>query len=129
MRYAIFNPSNGEILRVLRLPPGMIVLNLQSGEDYLACDDNVHGDKHCVVDGEIVERTIMPFSTEPVILTTADTLRVENIPVGTVVDFPGGSGVIDDGFIEWECDEPGGYIFSFRLFPYQDAVLYATVTE
>ncbi len=129
MNYAVFNPSTGEISRVLMLPPGMIVLNLNSGEEYIATTDSVDGNKHRVVAGEIVDRPTMPFSTVSQTISTSDVLHVEDIPEGTVLTYSGGELTIDDGFIDWDSDVPGLYVFTFRLFPYQDAVLYATVTE
>lgn len=67
-------------------------------------------------------------ATDPVILQTGDVLRIENIPAGTQVDYPEGSLVVDDGYIEWSSLTPGSTSFSFINFPYLELIINATVT-
>jgi hypothetical protein len=129
MRYAVYNTSTGEILRVLTIPESMIGLNVGSGESHMEAEADTDGNLHRVVGGVIVDRPAFAFSTAPVAITTAETLHVEDIPDGTVLTYPGGALTIDDGFIDWDAEVPGHYVFTFRLFPYIEAVIHATVTE
>lgn len=55
--------------------------------------------------------------------------RIDGIPAGTEVEYPGGSLVVDDGFIELAFAEPGDYRFRFSNFPYLEVERVATITD
>lgn len=54
--------------------------------------------------------------------------RVENIPAGTLVKYPDGELIIDDGFLEWTAIEPGKYMFHFENFPYLSETVHAEIS-
>lgn len=59
--------------------------------------------------------------------------RVDGIPAGTQVTYPGPSGdptteIVNDGYIEWSAVEPGTYPFTFENFPYKEITINAVVT-
>ncbi|MCA9340018.1 MAG: hypothetical protein KDA17_03860 [Candidatus Saccharibacteria bacterium] len=122
--WTVFDVGTGECLFVVsgteataQLNGANYLLGAFSGEDYY-------------YDG--AQMQLRPaFDLQPVSLTitTAQTLTINNIPVGTTVTHPDGSVVVDDGFIEWSATEPGSYEFLFDNFPYIQEVLVATVTS
>lgn len=82
---------------------------------------------HYVVGEALMPRPIMPLAgADPV--ATNQVWRLDGIPDGAEVVYPGGSVVVHDGFIEWTCAVPGEYEFRLTKFPYLDAVVYASIT-
>lgn len=53
--------------------------------------------------------------------------RIDNIPKGTLVEYPNGSILVDDGYIEWDSLVEGVYEFKLTNFPYQEEVVYAYI--
>lgn len=74
-------------------------------------------------EGELTERPSMNLGV------SQNPFRVDNIPEGTVVTFPGGTVTVDDGFLEWSAIEPGEYEFHFANFPYQEETVIAHITN
>ena len=77
--------------------------------------------------GQVAPRPTLSLQHSALVINTTETLSITNIPTGTTVTHPDGSVVVNDGFIDWSCVEPGVYEFSFENFPYVPEVLSATV--
>jgi hypothetical protein len=70
--------------------------------------------------GVIQQRPVMPL------VVTQNPFTITGIPTGTLVKYPGGELIVDDGFIEWSSAVPGEFAFQLSCFPYRDEVIYAT---
>ena len=77
--------------------------------------------------GQVVSRPVFDLQYTTLTIDTTEILSITSVPAGTTVTHPDGSMVVDDGFIDWSCVEPGIYEFSFENFPYMSEVLSATV--
>lgn len=55
--------------------------------------------------------------------------RIDNIPKGTLVEYPNGSILVDDGYIEWDSFEEGVYKFKLSNFPYVEEIVYAEIRD
>lgn len=74
---------------------------------------------HCFVEEEAVLRPEMPLAI-PNSGTVGQPYRVEGIPEGTTLHYPGGEVVVNDGYFEWSTVESGTYKFRLENFPYQE---------
>lgn len=82
---------------------------------------------HYITGGALTERPAMPLTGgDPV--AVGELWRIDGIPAGTEVEYPGGSLVVDDGFIELSFAEPGEYRFRFSKFPYLEEERIATIS-
>jgi hypothetical protein len=82
---------------------------------------NIFLDYYDVTVGTVFPRPTFEFRV------SQDPFRVENIPAGTLIRYPGGEIIVNDGFIEWTAIEPGSYAFHFENFPYLEETLYAVI--
>jgi len=79
-----------------------------------------------VLAGAVVPRPPLPV-IGPAPVAIGEYLEFSGIPPGTLVKYPGGELIVDDGFLEWAALEPGEYEFRFENFPYQEESFRATV--
>lgn len=86
-------------------------------------EDQVNYFHHYVLNGEILPRPHLNLQV------TQNPFRVEAIPPGTLVTFPGGEVEVNDGFIEWSSVEPGEYVFRFENPPYFEETVIAHITD
>ena len=98
------------------------------GLPYINSGDNLPDARiEYVLGGSIASRPVFDLQYSALAIDTTETLSITNIPAGTTVTHPDGSVVVNDGFIDWSCVEPGIYEISFENFPYLSEVLNATV--
>jgi len=98
-------------------------LEIQQFNEYLLVegDANLRLDYYDLVNNKVTLRPTFEFQI------SQDPFRVENIPAGTLIRYPGGKIIVNDGFIEWTAIEPGSYAFHFENFPYLEETLYAVI--
>lgn len=82
---------------------------------------------HYAHDNKLVERPKMLIGGG-VSVGTGEIWRIDGIPSGAMVRYPGGSITVDDGFIEWSSMVPGEFRFTIEKFPYLDAVVNAVIS-
>ncbi|WP_062269498.1 hypothetical protein [Endozoicomonas arenosclerae] len=73
------------------------------------------------------DRPLMNLQYEDHEIDVSEVLRVEGIPTGTTLYYPGGQVQVDDGYIEWSSIEEGSFYFRFINFPYMEAEINAIV--
>jgi hypothetical protein len=120
MRSFVFFNEQGKIYRYtcgsseFFSGPNVIEVTHLTNRDYLKC--------YVTPGGAIVECPKMALTV------TQNPFTITGIPTGTLVTYPGGELIVDDGFIEWSSVVPGNFAFQLSCFPYQDEVIYATFT-
>ncbi len=115
----------GKILRKGSCSPQFLFLQQQLGEQVV---EGIGDEKnHYLVDGVITPRPAMPVTVSGPV-SVNDDWEITGIPVGTLVTYPGGSVVVDDGFIQWSSAVPGEFKFTLDLWPYLPKVVYASVS-
>ncbi|WP_339898287.1 hypothetical protein [uncultured Gilvimarinus sp.] len=82
---------------------------------------------HYHAGGSVLPRPVMAV-TQSNAVAVGEPWRIEGIPAGTVVSYPGGTVTVDDGFIELSFAEPGEYKFTLSNFPYIEGECVAKVT-
>ena len=126
----------------------VIIYHTASGQirDQISCLDSEVDDQYddseysmlesseSILDQYIVAGVLTPrpaFSLAPTALTftTAESITVTGIPVGTTVFFPGGSEVVDDGELEWDSMVAGDFTLRFENFPYVAEAIDVEVTD
>ncbi|SUE95808.1 Uncharacterised protein [Ectopseudomonas mendocina] len=91
-------------------------------------DLDLNGQEFYIENGSPKPRPDMGVSVQgEAYLSVGEVLRVEGIPSGTDVVYPGGRATVDDGFIEWSTNEPGSYYFKFFNFPAKEVEINAIV--
>lgn len=126
--FAVITAATGEILRYGSCPETLIVAQAEGGETALECASDVTDETHYHDGLDFVPRPSFDLLQSATTFSTAQTMTISGIPVGTEVLHPGGVTIVDDGFIDWSAVEPGDYQFSFSNFPYRIEVLNAVVT-
>ncbi len=129
--WAIYN-AQGEITKVLSAPADSLADNMIPGEAAIQLLMGVDGELFYVdLSGTptLTARPVMPLSIGSLNFTTAQTLTITGIPIGTTLHHPDGQTVVDDGFVEWGAEEPGKYLLRLENFPYVAVNLYAQVAE
>jgi hypothetical protein len=126
MNLIFYTTTSGQINRVAGCSPVSLEANkllVLPGEAVMEAPDAPPDDlnAHYVLAGELAPRPVMGLSV------SQNPFTVTGIPVGTEVTYPGGTIVVDDGFIEWDSEEPGNYRFWFQNFPYQEEEIYAEI--
>lgn len=116
---------SGRIIRSGACSPGM--MNLQVGLGDQVLEGQGDPQRHYVVDGAITPRPAMPVTVSGPVSVNED-WEINGIPAGTLVTYPGGSVVVDDGFIQWSSAVPGEFKFTLDLWPYLPKVVYACVS-
>ena len=125
---AVCDINTGEILRAGRCQ--LEYLNLQaltSDEEAIEINSPVDDMQEYYNGTVFILRPSFTLQYTTLTIDTTETLNISNIPTGTTVTHPDGSTVVDDGYIDWSCVEPGEYEFSFDNFPYKPVSLNATV--
>lgn len=126
----IYLKDSGRILMTVVAPDEAGVL-LQISDDSIqgaVMDVLASSADAYVVGGKIVERPVMNLSLSgDVYLSPNEQVRIENIPVGATVVYPGGQTRVDDGYVEWASTEPGSYKLSVELFPMKEVTVNAIV--
>jgi len=135
---SIYDKETGRVLMSVVAPDEECVrLQITDEEKQgIYFDQEVNGREFYIVNGEVQARPKMGlfYSHEPdehdtVRLDVNEMLRIDNIPVGTVVVHPQGETVVDDGFIEWSSVGLGSHSFRLEKFPYQEVNVYAIVGQ
>lgn len=80
-----------------------------------------------IKDGVVTDRPSMPWVGEEVFLTPGEVFRVDGVIEGSRVGFPGGTMIVDDGFIEWATETPGSYPIFISKFPFKEVTFNAIV--
>ena len=129
MKYVVRADSNGEILRTGSCRTTDLSKQAGSGEtateDTQGCLDSTH-----YYDGaNYVLRPSLGLSPSAVTMLTSDTFTVSDIPVNTLVEYPGGAEVVTDGEITWQTTVSGIFEFRFTNFPYVAEVFNVAVTD
>lgn len=120
MKGTIYNRHTGQIISTVEAPDEAgVLLQCTINPDYEAHVGAAYdNDKWYFLNGEPTPLNQMELKITPVLdveelevdLKPDEVLRVENIPAGADVVYPGGVlRDVNDGFIEWSCDEVGSY--------------------
>jgi hypothetical protein len=130
IRFVAYDPLTGAINSVFYAP--QVEGNLRPGEAALVVDNPIDADKFYVsgLDSTpaLAARPVMPL----VFPEDGDVdvpYEITGIPEGTVVTFPGGTVMVDDGFVEWTSEVEGSFRFMFVNFPYQTVEHYAQIDD
>ena len=131
VKATIYDSSSGEIRMGIEAPDKETVLlqempkntKIHWGEVYS------HGSYYFAKD-LAVPRPPMNLRNAPDLnIIKGEKVTITNIPVGSVVTYPGGTTTINDGIAEWGSIVPGTYTLKFTLFPYIDEVLNVIVRD
>lgn len=135
MRLARVNSSSGKILDV-GVYSGMFVedINNTNNENVfieVTSDSTITPQTHYYDKNEaaVQIRPSMELAINSTDLIVNNYLTITNIPIGTVVKYPGGEITVDDGEIEWTTEDEGAYTFRLINFPYIEETVHATFTE
>lgn len=126
----LYEKQSGRIVMNVVAPDEESVLLQKMGREDLEAilDLEVDGREFYIKNGSPRPRPEMSLSLQgDVYLGVNEVLRIESIPAGTEVVYPGGKAIIDDGFIEWSANEPGSYYFKFSNFPLKEVEVNAIV--
>lgn len=128
--YTIYNTATGAVL-------AQIIGRMAFGMEHIGdgiYEGDINPNTHYInpETGEVEPRPAMPSTpgTTELEAGVEEYFRVDNIPEGTLLKYPGDlEEVIDDGFFEWTTDLPGTFEFTLELFPYQPVTYHATFSE
>lgn len=126
----LYEKQSGRIVMNVVAPDEESVLLQKMGREDLEAilDLEVDGREFYIKDGSPEPRPEMALSIQgDAYLAVGEVLRIEGIPVGTDLIYPGGRTKVDDGFIEWSTNEPGSYYFKFSNFPAKEVEVNAIV--
>lgn len=126
----IYQVATGQIMMTVVAPDEESILLQKHGREDLDAimDIEVDGREFYIHEGAPKPRPEMGLSVQgEAYLSVGEVLRVEGIPAGTEVVYPGGRATVDDGFIEWSTNEPGNYYFKFFNFPAKEVEINAIV--
>ncbi len=128
-RGTIYNLATGQIEMNVEAPDEAgIVLQTTGREGLAIVFDEMFDSMQVYIQNELpVPRPEMPWVGGDVGLTVGEVFRLDGIPVGSSVRHPGGSAVVNDGFIEWSTNEPGSYLIQVINFPYKEVNFNAIV--
>lgn len=124
MKGTIYNRHTGQIISTVEAPDEAgVLLQCTINPDYEAHVGAAYdNDKWYFLNGEPTPLNQMELKITPALdveeleveLKPNQTLRVENIPIGSTVVYPGGVlHDVNDGYIEWEVEDVGSYYFGF----------------
>lgn len=124
MKGTIYNRNTGQIISTIEAPDEAGVrLQCTVDPSYEAfVGEAYENDKWYFVDGKPTPLQQMDLKVSPSVdpdelevdLKPNQVMRVENIPAGTTVVYPGGVlNDVNDGYIEWEVEDVGSYYFGF----------------
>ena len=126
--YIVFDNSSGEIVKTGSCQESDADLQAGAGQTSRVLKGDWNDVDH-YYDGEsFAQRPSFDLQPSALEFSAGQVFRVNNIPEGTEITYPGGSVTVDDGFIEWSTIEPGKYEFEFENFPYKPEVISAKVT-
>lgn len=120
MKGTIYNRETGQIVSTIEAPDEAGV-RLQCTIDPLYeafVGEAYENDKWYFLDGKPTPLMQMDLKITPALdpedlevhLQPDEVLRVENIPAGATIVYPGGVlNDVNDGFIEWSCEDVGSY--------------------
>ena len=120
------DPQTGAIISFYRAS-SVGNITIQETEDnpvFLVAEDVDPSVSYMAGDSEIIPRPEMQLAI-PDSGTVGQPYRVENIPEGTTLYYPGGETVVNDGYFEWSTVESGIYQFTLSNFPYQEVQINA----
>ena len=126
--YAVRAAASGEIYRYGRCPANLVSAQAGALEIAEECPADVTDETHYYDGQDYVLRPTFSLSVSALSVPVSTTVTISNIPTGTLVIHPGGSLVVDDGFVDWSALEPGDYEFKFQNFPYIEEAVSVTVT-
>tara|TARA_R110000868_G_scaffold337410_1_gene598313 strand:+ start:583 stop:978 length:396 start_codon:yes stop_codon:yes gene_type:complete len=123
--------ATGKIMRTGSCPEKDFNIQAGAGETayIVASAPNMLEQYRFPVTGRIRSRPEFDLSISGLTISVGETLLISGIPTGTVVDYVGGSEIVDDGDIEWSSEIAGEYEFVFQNFPYQAKVVKIEITE
>jgi hypothetical protein len=136
----IYNVNTGLIVSsMVSSTEEAITLQLTLNPDHrVYMGQEFNNDLHYFVDGVPVSKLRMPLtingeiydhSGEELQFHPGDTVKIEGIPNGAQVIYPGGSLIVDDGFIEWSTDESNFFSFVIEAQPYMREIIYANFVQ
>lgn len=126
----IYEKQSGQIVMNVVAPDEESIHLQKIGRDDLEAivDLELDGREFYIENGLPRPRPEMGISVQgEVYLSVGEVLRVDGIPAGTDVVYPGGRAKVDDGYIEWSTNEPGQYYFKFSNFPVKEVEINAIV--
>lgn len=129
-RGTIYNSITGRIEMNIEAPDEAgILLQTTGREDLLVIFDEMYDSMEVYIEnGEPVDRPAMPWESGDVELVVGEVFRLDGIITGSLVHHPGGSLIVNDGFIEWSTITPGQYSIYVTNFPYKEVKFNAIVT-
>lgn len=143
MKGTIYNKVSGAITSIVQGPDAeAIELQCMFDENLAAhVGEELDANKWYFVNGQPVPRQELGLTFDPpreespdgyedaqITLAPGQVLTITGIPVGLELMYPGGRVVVNDGFIEWSCDDPGSYYFQlFTDIKYEGVAFNAIV--
>ena len=120
-----YDAVSGEILTTLTGPADNLDDN-KVGIPYLLTKGDPLTQYVDVVNEVFITRPTFGYSDRTVSVDT-DTIFT-GVPVGTLVIHPDGETTVNDGQVNWQCDEAGDYTLIFQKFPCIMEIVNVTVT-
>lgn len=123
VRYMVYEPGTGRILRSGMCPQNMVEQQAQDDEIAVESeDDGIDDSLQYVVDGEIVMRPTLPGFDKTTITADGEDAATMIVPIGSHVEIVGvASGVCEDGEVEITADLPDTYTVRItNCWPYLD---------
>jgi hypothetical protein len=126
----VYEKEQGQVLMTVEAPDEETVhLQIQNpSKEEILWGEKIDGQLFYFVAGSVVPRPVFPLEIKNgLTVATGQVIRISKIPIGCTVRYPGGTAVVNDGYIEWSSVTAGTFDFSFSLFPYQEMSLNAIV--
>ena len=126
----VYEKEQGMVLMTVEAPDEeTVLLQIQDPKkEEILWGEKIDGLKFYFVAGAAVPRPVFTLEIKNGLTVAAgQVLRVGKVPIGCTVRYPGGTAVVNDGYIEWASVTPGTFDFTFSLFPYQEMTLNAIV--
>lgn len=126
----IYSETTGQIIMNVEAPDeDSVHLQIQDPQkEKILWDEKIDGNGFYFVAGAAVPRPVFTLEIKNGLTVAAgQVLRIGKVPIGCTVWYPGGTAVVNDGYIEWASVTPGTFDFTFSLFPYQEMTLNAVV--
>lgn len=126
----IYDKRNGQVIMTVEAPDEESVeLQVSDGlNQKILWGRRVDAANFYFVAGVDVARPVMDLSINHAgVLAKGQILKVEGIPLGCSVVYPGGQTTVNDGYIEWASVTSGEFEIYLTCFPYKEVILNAIV--
>ncbi|CAM3843938.1 hypothetical protein [Parendozoicomonas haliclonae] len=123
----VYNEKTGQIEGVIS-SSDMDGLYAQRREGFAVCLGEFDNGEKYIKAGEVLDRPTMGISIQKP-TTVGEDLVISGVPDNTLVFYPGGQAVIDDGVLEWTSEIPGTFRLTLTNFPYKEQIISVTFAD